>query len=260
MKLGGQLMKSLKKIIHLLVLISLSLSLTPLTTAKAATTVNNALDVDTSALASSDDTQSVTAVDGKAEATSNVTVNVLSGILTLEAVPDFNFGSMMQGTTAKLKSNNVVKPVDDPNKTYGEDGNSSGLLEVIDSRNQSAKMPGFTLSATMGNLTSLDGQTSLPAILYLSGLPLVDGDNNNISTTSDDKKTEAATIKSNGASAPIISLTAGSYNAGIISTQFTTPDSASLEIPGAGDNSQQSAKNMNAVITWTLNAAPAVTE
>lgn len=275
-------MKLLKNIVCLLVLTSLSLSITPLTTAKAATAAK-AIQVNTreatsaslsptySALSSSDvATPTSTAADTTTTAdtaTSDVSVTVLSGILTLEAVPNFNFGSMMQGTTAKLKNNTVdttgynsddnTKPI-----TAGKDGNDSGLLEVIDSRNTSDKMPGFTLSASMGPLKTIDSDSTadLNAILHLSAIPLLDSDKNNVSTTSNDLTTETASIDSEkGNTANVMNLEAGSYNAGIISANFNTPDSASLNIPGSGNNTEKSAKNMNAVITWTLTAKPTVT-
>lgn len=278
-------MKLLKNITRLLVLTSLSLSLIPLTTTKAA---SSAINVDTSAVSTNNlniklasnkavvesDTTSPTtasstttkAATGTDSATSDVTVNVLSGILTLQAVPDFNFGSMMQGTTAKLKSNEVdgLKEADDTNKTYGYDGNNSGLLQIVDSRNNLVDMPGFSLTAQIGKLQTDDAATSLPAILTLGALPLVDGDNNNISTTSTDRKTMVGSTGSeNGENAAydttVIDLQKGQYRAGLIQASFTTPDSASLEIPGTGNNSQQSAKKMNAIVTWTLNAKPTVT-
>lgn len=272
-KLGGQLMKLFKNIIRLLALTSLSLSFTPLTTTKAATlqatndtnityASNNAVATSADITPTSADSDTTTVASGS-PATSTVTVNVLSGILTLNAVPDFNFGTMMQGATAKLKNNDVDTPLpeNDPNKTYGKDGNDSGLLKIIDSRNQSSKMPGFTLSASIGNLQNIDATEKLPAILRLSAMPLLDGDDNNITATSSDQKTLPATIDSRdqGTLVPVISLSSGDYNAGIISAKFNTPDSASLEIPSKGDNSKESSKNMNAIITWTLNAAPVVT-
>jgi hypothetical protein len=272
-------MKMLKNIVRLLVLTSLGLSVTPLTTANAATAIqvdksselgistvaNDSLD--TAVPASADTT--TTSTNDPTKATSNVSVTVLSGILTLEAVPNFNFGSVMQGSTAKLKNNTVdttgynstdkTKPI-----TAGEDGNNNGLLEVIDSRNKTDKMPGFTLSASMGPLKTVDSDTTtadLNAVLHLSAIPLLDGDKNNVSTSSTDQMTKPASIDSSKAdsTATVMNLESGSYNAGIISASFTTPDSASLHVLGSGDNTKQSAKNMNAVITWTLTAKPTVT-
>jgi len=281
-------MKLLKNIIQLLVLTSLGLSVTPLTTAQAATT-NKAIQVDTTSAKTSAldislqrnnsiDTAtpasaSATPTDGSTttgkEATSNVSVTVLSGILTLEAVPDFNFGTMMQGSTGKLKSNTVDTSGYDGNNqdpdlnTAGIDGNSQGLLEVIDSRNELKNMPGFDLTASMGPLKTEDSDTDtadIDAILNLNPSPLVDGDNNNVSNSSKDLSTEKVAINSKSKNNPsVMNLQPNTYNAGVISTKFNTPDSASLELPGSGNGNIKSSKRMNAVITWTLTAKPTVT-
>ncbi|CAJ1202824.1 hypothetical protein CPR19088_GLDEOEPO_01022 [Companilactobacillus paralimentarius] len=283
-------MKIFKNIVRLLVLTSLSLSFTPLTTAKAVTsspiqvknsttaTASKSLAVTYSALdtsntlpaAASDTT--TTAASDSTNPTSTVSVTVLSGILTLEAVPDFNFGTMTVGSIGKLKSNTVDTTgftVDDgtntASATAGRDGNTTGLLSVIDSRNSLKDMPGFTLSAKMGplnptNTNAANGDASLNAILHLNPMPLLDENNNNVSVTGTDLKTDKASVNSETAnSAAVMNLTAGSYKGGLIKANFNTADSASLEIPGNGDNTKTSAKNMNAVVTWTLNAAPAVT-
>lgn len=277
-------MKLFKNIIRLLVLTSLGLSFTPLTTTKAATTLN----VDTSAVtnkqtstnnslnityaatnaatpvaeAASVDDSGTTTTDK--EATSKVSVTVLSGILTLEAVPDFNFGTIMQGSIAKL-SNNTADTTDFNNDeasgtvNAGIDGNTSGLLQVIDSRNSKSTMPGFTLSASMGQLLSSDNSAKLNAILHLSAIPLLDGSKNNVSSNSTELKTQPVAIESNNGSQTVMNMTPGSYNGGLISATFNTADSASLEIPKNQDSvitSGKGTKNMNAVVTWTLNAAP----
>lgn len=63
---------------------------------------------------------------GSATAESNANVTVVSGILTLDAVPDFGFGNAASGTTVSLKSNEATGDA--------QDGNDSGLLQVTDSR------------------------------------------------------------------------------------------------------------------------------
>lgn len=278
-------MKIFKNIVRLLALTSLSMSLTPLTTAKAATNneaikVNNTTDslaiayssntTPTTEAASTDTSSNTTTTkaDGS-PATSTVSVTVLSGILTLEAVPDFNFGTMTVGSIGKLKSNVVNTDgftVDDgtntSDATAGRDGNTDGTLSVIDSRNNLKDMPGFTLSAAIGKLnpTNTDGGSTLDAILHLNPMPLVNEENNNVSNSATPLKTDKISVSSvTGNSAPVMNLTKGSYNGGLIKATFNTPDSASLEIPNTADNTKTSAKNMNAVVTWTLNAAPATT-
>lgn len=278
-------MKIFKNIVRLLVLTSLSMSLTPLTTAKAATNneaikVNNTTDslaiaysantTPTTEAASTDTSSNITTTkaDGS-PATSTVSVTVLSGILTLEAVPDFNFGTMTVGSIGKLKSNvvntdgfTVDNGTNTSDATAGRDGNTDGTLSVIDSRNNLKDMPGFTLSAAIGKLnpTNTDGGSTLDAILHLNPMPLINEENNNVSNSATPLKTDKISVSSvTGNSAPVMNLTKGSYNGGLIKATFNTPDSASLEIPNTADNTKTSAKNMNAVVTWTLNAAPATT-
>jgi hypothetical protein len=261
------------------------MSLTPLTTAKAATNneaikVNNTTDslaiaysantTPTTEAASTDTSSNTTTTkaDGS-PATSTVSVTVLSGILTLEAVPDFNFGTMTVGSIGKLKSNvvntdgfTVDNGTNTSDATAGRDGNTDGTLSVIDSRNNLKDMPGFTLSAAIGKLnpTNTDGGSTLDAILHLNPMPLVNEENNNVSNSATPLKTDKISVSSvTGNSAPVMNLTKGSYNGGLIKATFNTPDSASLEIPNTADNTKTSAKNMNAVVTWTLNAAPATT-
>ncbi|WP_368790651.1 WxL domain-containing protein [Companilactobacillus farciminis] len=271
------MMKWFKNVVRLLLLISLSLSLSPLTTAQAATAIQvqndtkstyNALpgsDSGSTPVAESDTvTSSDSATGDGTTASSNVSVTVLSGILTLEAVPNFNFGSLMANSTGKLKSNTTDTTGFTNGTTAGIDGNDDGLLEVIDSRNMTSDMPGFTLTASMGPLKTIDTDTSadLDAILYLSAIPLLNGDQQNVSNSSKDLSTQAATIDSTKQDAPatVMNLEKGSYNAGIVSAKFNTPDSAKLHVGGTNNGTEQSSKKRNAVITWTLSAKPSVTQ
>ncbi|CAJ1189714.1 hypothetical protein FD33_GL001983 [Companilactobacillus paralimentarius DSM 13238 = JCM 10415] len=248
-------MKFLKNIIRLLALTSLSLSLTPLTTIKAAEA--DAISVDKSdsvvtSLAANDSTE-------PNSTTSTVTVTVLSGYLTLDAVPDFNFGNIALGSTAKLKNNT---PDTTGINNAVDDGNSKGLLQVTDSRNLTSKedIPGFNLSAKMGSLVGTDN-TSLDAILDLSSMPLLDSNNNNVSSSSTSLSTQAASLVSNASStSTVMDLKKGSYNPGVIKAEFNTPDSASMTLPKNSDYSyDKTSKNMNAVVTWTLTANPTTT-
>ncbi|MFH5810125.1 hypothetical protein [Companilactobacillus sp. FL22-1] len=278
-------MKLFKSIASLLFLTSLSLSLAPTVTAQAASTTSSmpitysaitASDTaasSTSAAATPTDDTTTATVDstGKAQATSQVTVNVVSGVLTLEAVPDFNFGKMVIGDTKKLVNNTVDSSdfvVDDGTNnstaTAGRDGNDSGLLEVIDSRNYSETAPGFSLSASLSVLhpTQSDTDTSsLIAILDLNKIALLDDDNNNVSNNATELYTQKVSLSSDQAAENVINLQPGEYNGGLISAKFNTPDTASLHIPKDGNNSttKPSSRNMNAVVTWTLNAAPTKT-
>jgi len=257
-------MKLIKNVILLLAMVSFSMSTLPLTTAKAA---------DTSVQPVADES----VIDKK---TSTVTVTVVSGVLTLDKVPDFNFGTMAKGTTVKLKSN-TADTEGFNSDTIGEDGtttNPEGYLQVTDSRNllPETEMPGFTLTASMGQLktanasestadaseSTADASESLDAVLHLSAIPLVDGDNVNVSSTGVDAKTKAASISSGSTAQTVMALKKGEYNAGVIRAQYNTPDSASLESfsnSTGGSSDEPSGKNMNAIITWTLNANPVAT-
>jgi len=248
-------MKLIKNVILLLAMVSFSMSTLPLTTAKAA---------DTSVPPVATDESSVIKKE-----TSTVTVTVVSGVLTLDKVPDFNFGTMARGTTVKLKSN-TADTEGFNSDTIGEDGtttNPEGYLQVTDSRNllPETEMPGFTLTASMGKLRAAnDSEPSegLNAILHLSAIPLVDGDNVNVSSTGVDAKTKAASISSGSTAQTVMALKKGEYNAGVIRAQYNTPDSASLESfsnSTGGSSDEPSGKNMNAIITWTLNANPVAT-
>jgi len=245
-------MKLIKNVILLLAMVSFSMSTLPLTTAKAA---------DTSVQPVADES----VIEKK---TSTVTVTVVSGVLTLDKVPDFNFGTMARGTTVKLKSN-TADTEGFNSDTIGEDGtttNPEGYLQVTDSRNllPETEMPGFTLTASMGKLMTANASESeaLNAILHLSAIPLVDGDNVNVSSTGVDAKTKAASISSGSTAQTVMALKKGEYNAGVIRAQYNTPDSASLESfsnSTGGSSDEPSGKNMNAIITWTLNANPVAT-
>ncbi|WP_125588069.1 WxL domain-containing protein [Companilactobacillus jidongensis] len=230
-----------------------------------AATVNNALPVTDTTATSTDSSTSQTTQAGD-PAYSNVSVDILSGILTLEQVPDFAFGSTMLGSTVKLQSN-VVDTTDMSSSTpVGEDGNSNGVLKMIDSRtaqNNDGTGPGFSLSASMTKLNPyVAGDKSLDAILHLSSLPLIDQNKENIVFKSSDAdlKTNAGDLDSATASDPtLINLQSGTYRAGVIQALFNTSDSATLEIPNQdNDNTSGTVKKYNAVITWTLNAAPVV--
>ncbi|TGD23552.1 hypothetical protein EGT49_05740 [Companilactobacillus suantsaicola] len=272
-------MKSFNKIIRILALASLAVATTPLTQVKAAEsadaiTVQNGFSSGSSttgSASSSDTTDAITysANDAADSKTSTVTVTVLSGILTLDAVPDFNFGTMSKGTTVKLKNNTAdtdgfTTDSDTGANNAGIDGNSDGYLQVTDSRNLTdpSKMPGFQLSASIGKLNIASNETSesLDAILHLSALNLVDDENNNVTNSDTLLKTKAVDISSvDGNDQTVIDMKSGTYNPGVIRAKYNTPDAASLTIPNDGTGSTKSSKNMNAVVTWTLTASPSVT-
>lgn len=258
---GGKQMRSYKSLIAKSLLIASIIfgALGATASPVQAATVNNALPVDTSAVTEDDGTTQT--ADANKVATSNVTVDILSGILTLNAVPDFAFGSTMIGSSSKLVSNDV--DTTDTDAPLGEDGSSEGVVKMIDSRTQTTKDgmatgPGFSLTASIGNL--VHGTSELGAILTLSSMPLVDQNDQNVSINSaKDFKTTKGVLQSGGPAQQLINLQGGTYRAGVIRAHFSTPDSASLEVPNQTNTApSNSVTKYNAVVTWTLNAAPVV--
>ncbi|APX72032.1 WxL domain-containing protein [Companilactobacillus allii] len=195
---------------------------------------------------------------GSATATSNANVTVVSGILTLDAVPDFGFGSGASGTTVNLKSNAATGD--------GVDGNNEGLLQVTESRSQT---PGFTLSAQLGafkDATTSDAVTTTSAFnLNLPKQGLVNAKGENIGkvgdqyTTGNVVSTGNDTSKTNidGAATDVMDVS-GDYTTGPISASYKDANSASLDIAnGIGDGTAPgTAQSLKSEITWTLTAKP----
>lgn len=211
-----------------------------------------------------------TGTTGKATANSNVNVKVVSGLLTLDAVPDFGFGSGASGSTVSLKDNNAT----------GEavDGNNTGVLQVTDSR---ATQPsgsgdtavaggdttGFQLTATLGAFSTADAPQPSDASLLnkfdltLNPQEVLDGAGESASTNAASKlETTSAKLTSDGTtSAEVLSPAAGSYKVGTLKTSFTGENKgATLAIPNGltkNDATAPSIQSYKSVMTWTLNAA-----
>lgn len=100
--------------------------------------------------------------NGSVSGNSDAAVEVKSGFLTLDAVPDMNFGMTAQSSKA---TKNI--PLVNNQGLIDDDGNDSGLLSVTDSRSQASKdgkstttMP-WELTATLGSFDTVKGQTPL---------------------------------------------------------------------------------------------------
>ncbi|WP_338232593.1 WxL domain-containing protein [Companilactobacillus muriivasis] len=189
---------------------------------------------------------------GTATAESNANVKVVSGILTLDAVPDLGFGTAAAGSDVSLKNNTADKAE--------EDSQNQGLLTVTESR---ASAPGFTLSAGLSAFS--DGTTAVtdPFILNLKATPLKDDKGANVSTGADLSSSDAS-ITADGKAASsknVIALAAGTYKTGAINASFTAADKdAMLHVTGAPTTPDKaSSKSYNSTITWTLNADPTST-
>lgn len=180
--------------------------------------------------------------------TSNVNVTVISGTLTLDAVPSFNFENAQAGTSVNLKDNSTDGDV-------VVDGNSKGILKVTDSRKNS---PGFILSARLNSFSNSDNDFTMT----LNSQELYDDSGDNISNSSNDLTTEKAKLTAgSNQNTEVMNLASGSYQSGTITTSFTSPDSASLYVPNSADNSNTSSvKKYSSTITWTLTPNPATTK
>ena len=200
--------------------------------------------------------------DGEATATSNAAVKVVSGVLVLNEVPDFNFGNAVSGQTK-----NLVDNTKDGN-AVGTDGNSEGNLSVLESRDLT-KAGGFQLQAQLGNFvdasTGKDQTlTTSPFTLNLAAQSITDGQNPITGLN-----TSAVGLTSGGAANTVMSVTpdSTSYKDGeYLATYKSSGESAdgksganlviTSDIPAA---SQGKVSSLNAPITWTLTALPKTT-
>ncbi|MFD1417771.1 WxL domain-containing protein [Companilactobacillus keshanensis] len=191
---------------------------------------------------------------GTATAQSDANVTVISGLLTLDKVPDFGFGTAAAGSKVDLQNNSSA--IDD-------DGNQSGILQVTDSRTDATTKTtaGFNVTAQLGTFNHTENDVDTPAtgdfLLALKPVQLT------TSTAPKDviqgQKSTAATLTSGDKTDhTVMDLAAGNYANGAIIAQFAaetgSPNSnAQLTVPAeAGNSSTASAKSYQAPITWTL--------
>ncbi|WP_099974310.1 WxL domain-containing protein [Lactobacillus terrae] len=167
-------------------------------------------------------------------ATSEANVTVASDMLTLDAVPDFGFGTVAAGTTATLANNDSV---------INNDGNAKGLLQVTDSRTSTdGKTAGYIVTANMSAFN--DGTADATGfVLNLASVNLRDSVDNALAG-----KTTAATLEAGSAKTVLANNSYGSARA-----NFVDSKDASLSVP---DNAatKGSAKSYTSTITWTLTA------
>lgn len=254
-------MKNIKKVLFSLLIATSTLLTLSTNTVNADTTT---------ATVASDGTS--TAADGKVvdSKSSTVSVTVVSGILTLDAVPDFSFRAV-DGAKVGLTSNTT----DNTNNSAGaatanngdSDGNNTGLLQVTDSRvsldnNGGTQSAGFTLGASISSLQPFDSSNKAISgfSLTLNPQALIDDQGNTVdprnATTVFSKK--AVLSDNNTSDTNVLDLKPDEYKPGVVSaifSQFT--DGASLYLPkGSTDASGKSESKYNAVITWTLTPKP----
>ena len=189
-----------------------------------------------------------------ATAESDANVTVISGILTLDKVPDFGFGTAAAGSTVDLQNNSSA---------IEDDGNQSGILQVTDSRTDpnTKATAGFNVTAQLGqfNHTENGKDTAATGDFFLALKPVQLTTSTNSKDVIQGQKSEAATLKAGDSTdSPILKLAAGDYSNGAVIAQFAAetgkPNAdAQLTVPSeAGNGSTASAKSYQAAITWTL--------
>lgn len=201
--------------------------------------------------------------DGIATATSNAAVKIVSGVLVLNEVPDFNFGSAVSGQTKNLVDNSK-----DAN-AQGEDGNDQGNLSVLESRDLT-KATGFNLQAQLGDFVDASTSkaqelTSSPFTLKLASQGITDGQNpiTGLSTVAANLTSgstgKAETVMDVSKAANGASYKDGEYLAKFAANQGST-SAAQLVIPSdIPAASTGKVSSLNAPITWTLTTKPEAT-
>ncbi|WP_459576787.1 WxL domain-containing protein, partial [Companilactobacillus alimentarius] len=209
-------------------------ALAPAVTAQAATSsgktnttdgsVSYAKDTDVGPLGGEDSKLAIAydsatgAGDGEASAQSNANVTVQSGLLTLDAVPDFGFANAAEGTTVNLDNN-------DTNGNPATDSQGQDKLTVTDSRTGA---PGFTVDASITKFMpegSSDTADAKAYTLNLTPTKLLNDKGVNVSTNGVAKTSEAhinGDSKGNGSAddSNVINLAAGTYAEGPINASF----------------------------------------
>ncbi|WP_334352147.1 WxL domain-containing protein [Companilactobacillus sp. HBUAS56257] len=189
---------------------------------------------------------------GQAAAQSNANVTVQSGLLTLDAVPDFGFANAAEGTTVALDNNDV-------NGNAATDSQGLGNLTVTDSR---STVPGFEVNAAITKFSPVGGPTdgSKDKVYTLNLKPTeLKNDKGESVAAAGTLKTEEANIAGGDAASTVMNLAAESYAQGPINASFTkADDDAFLTLGDTAGSDTKTTTSYNATITWTLKAAPKV--
>ncbi|AKP68053.1 WxL domain-containing protein [Companilactobacillus ginsenosidimutans] len=208
--------------------------------------------------------QSVNIADGAysdptqgAKATSTANVTVISGFLSLEAVPDFSFGRAISGSIAKLDQG-------EEHAIPSEDGNSDGILRVVESRDKKtssdtssskATNQGFEVTATIGKFTGDDNKPVDGFILNLAPQSF-----NNTDGKPSGLSTKALTLNPDNdstATGSILNVKDTDEVKGSYQAVFNSANAATLKVPDAataGKDGKDGISKYKGVITWTLNA------
>lgn len=178
---------------------------------------------------------------GTATGKSDAVVNVLTGYLVLEAVPDMNFGGTVQ-TASPVKG----LPLISNQGIIDDDGNNAGLLKVTDSRTPGAKGEGHTwkLTAAVDKFTSQD-----PKFAGGNDWQINLKQKNGRNTGNGMPSLLTPSLISNNTAQTVIQANEGRGSNSTL-VYYDKPQTASLDMPGNIPTGQYSAP-----ITWTLNAA-----
>jgi hypothetical protein len=186
--------------------------------------------------------------NGSVSGNSDATVKVQEGFLTLDAVPDMNFG-----LTAQSKTANKNLPLINNQGLISDDGNDSGLLKVTDSRTATSGDDGSTvtmpwqLTATLGDFANVDGTVVANLSDWAINLKQNSGEN----TSGKMPSLYQPKLVSGDQTQHRVMQSAQGTGYGSTSVYYDKANTASLDL-GANVPAGQ----YDAPITWTLNATP----
>ena len=188
--------------------------------------------------------------NGSVSGNSDATVKVEEGFLTLDAVPDMNFG-----LTAQSKTANKNLPLINNQGLISDDGNDSGLLKVTDSRTSTSGEEGSTttttmpwqLTATLGDFANVDGTAVANLSDWAINLKQTSGEN----TSGKMPRLYQPKLVSGDKTQHRVMQSAQGTGYGSTSVYYNKANTASLDM-GANVPAGQ----YDAPITWTLNATP----
>lgn len=188
--------------------------------------------------------------NGSVSGNSDATVKVEEGFLTLDAVPDMNFG-----LTAQSKTANKNLPLINNQGLISDDGNDSGLLKVTDSRTSTSGEEGSTttttmpwqLTATLGDFANVDGTGVANLSDWAINLKQTSGEN----TSGKMPSLYQPKLVSGDKTQHRVMQSAQGTGYGSTSVYYNKANTASLDM-GANVPAGQ----YDAPITWTLNATP----
>ncbi|MFR2312838.1 MAG: WxL domain-containing protein [Weissella confusa] len=188
--------------------------------------------------------------NGSVSGNSDATVKVEEGFLTLDAVPDMNFG-----LTAQSKTANKNLPLINNQGLISDDGNDSGLLKVTDSRTSTSGEEGSTttttmpwqLTATLGDFANVDGTAVANLSDWAINLKQTSGEN----TSGKMPSLYQPKLVSGDKTQHRVMQSAQGTGYGSTSVYYNKANTASLDM-GANVPAGQ----YDAPITWTLNAMP----